>query len=82
MRVCVCVCVYTHIYSVYMCMFVDICVLICVSMYHNSNNLLCYFGNMTIVILDELETPGPIGSTHIVCVALRSTGSGAPEPWI
>ena len=37
---------------------------------------------MTIVILDELETPGPIGSTHIVCVALRSTGSGAPEPWI
>ena len=61
-------------------MCIDMCIY--VSMYHNSNNLFCYFGNMTIVILDELETAGPIGSTHIVCVALRSTGSGAPEPWI
>ena len=61
-------------------MCIDMCIY--VSMYHNSNNLLCYFGNMTIVILDELETAGTIGSTHIVCVALRSTGSGAPEPWI
>lgn len=61
-------------------MCIDVCIYI--SMYHNPNKLLYYFGNMTILILDELETPGPIGSTHIVCVVLRSTGSGAPEPWI